>query len=205
MLCRTQPCSLSGILQPYQQLLISLSLSLPVKVLPHALLPLAKGPPPLYPERLAWLRSGTAVQSWLKLLSHHTRVVSQQCITTRSWFEEGALVQIFRSVVYMPDNHALLLLCRSVGTHIPVKQGQGVLHQLSQIISFPLPAQLGQGVPILPTPHTARVVGSSPESLKAGARLQPTYQPYLKRRAEQSKHPGRIPRHMGCPQRTLIY
>lgn len=99
--CRVQPCSLSGILQQYQQLLILLSLSLQAKVLPHALLPLAKGPPPPCPERLARLSSGTTLQTWLKLLSHHTRVISQQRVTTRSWFEEGALVLILRSVVYM--------------------------------------------------------------------------------------------------------
>lgn len=67
------------------------------------LLPLAKGPPPPCPEQLAWLSSGTAVQTQLKVLSRLTHVTLQQHIRTRSWFEEGALVLIFRSVVYMPD------------------------------------------------------------------------------------------------------
>lgn len=147
----------------------------------HTLLPLAKGPPPPHPELLAQLSSATAVQTWLTPLRHHTCMMLQQ-VTTRSRFEEGALVLILSSVVYMPDKPHFIFAAQECTYLYTSKTRKGSPASTKPNNFFFIPMQLLSGSPL--TPQTAPVVGSSPGNLKARARLQSIYKPYFKSRSD---------------------
>lgn len=158
-------------------------------------LPLAKGPPPLCPEWLAQLSSGTAVQTWLKLLSHHTHMMSQQHVMTRSWFEEGALVLIFRSIVHVPNKPCSAFAVQEVmhSYTSEMKAGSPAPTKSNNFFSTTDTTQSGNPYPPDSSHSTCCGVFSGKPESRGSLPISHTS------REEQSSHPGRIPRHTGFP------